>query len=297
MEPVYIWLYNHSHSYVLFRMIIWGSAIWLLLRTFRRLQVNMDVAIAFFSMASLIWFSYARVSLSFALMFFGLALISTKSKTLFSNIFGLLLVWASFYFHKSAPFGMAIVLFSLVISIVRSKYVPVLLLLFVIVAISIYTQNIGGLFESFTEVDNESLSNYASAGSYYVGDNEGSRLSLFAAAGLLRVIEVLVFVLDAILSMMLIMRYGDKEMPYSIRCFTLSVLLIFVTSAVIGIASNEFLGTVHIRLLRFCIIPAIVVFTYSYQNGYFRKFCSFLFYFCCLSSFAHVLYSWYCTIG
>ena len=52
MEPVYLWLYTHSHSYLLFRIIVWGSAVFLLLRAFKRLQINNDVAIAFFSMAS-----------------------------------------------------------------------------------------------------------------------------------------------------------------------------------------------------------------------------------------------------
>lgn len=296
MESVYIWLLKHSTTYLLFRTIVWGGSLLLLLCTFKRVKIDFDVALALFSMVSLLWFSYARVTLSFALMFFGLALISDRRSSILVKLLGVVFLWVSVYFHKSAPFGIAMILFSLIVSVVRTKAMPFLMILFVVIASLSYSFNFGGFLESLTYVDNETLSGYASAGGYYVDNGEGRSFSLNNAANLLKLIEMLVYVLEAVLSLMLVVRLKTSEIPFNIRCFAMVVLLIFMTSTFIGVISNEFMGVVHTRLLRFCIIPSVIVYTYTYQNGYFRKFCIYVFYFCCFSTFAHVLYSLYCTL-
>lgn len=70
-------------NYFLWRLVVWGLATILIIKIFKRVDINQDLAVSFFLMIWILWFSYARVSLAMAMVFFGLALVS-KSHSSFS---------------------------------------------------------------------------------------------------------------------------------------------------------------------------------------------------------------------
>ena len=90
-------------NYFLWRLIVWGFATILIANTFKMVRVNQDLAVCFFLMIWILWFSYARVSLSMAMAFFGLAIISNSQSSLFSWLYGLVFISASLFLSTDKP--------------------------------------------------------------------------------------------------------------------------------------------------------------------------------------------------
>ena len=68
MEDVYIWLMEVLPSYLLFRFIVWGGALLLLLKSVSNFEINKKLFLFLFCSIFLIWFTYARASLGMAMM-------------------------------------------------------------------------------------------------------------------------------------------------------------------------------------------------------------------------------------
>lgn len=119
-EPLYGWLYStFSFSYTAWRFVVWGGALFLLFRAYKRCSENYDLCLFFFGALYVHWFSYARASLAMSFILFGLAFLSMAktNATMFSRINSCLLGLASlvvaFFFHKSALLGIGAAVASL----------------------------------------------------------------------------------------------------------------------------------------------------------------------------------------
>lgn len=112
MEDVYIWIVGHIDSYTLFRLVVWGSAIWLCSLIPNRVGVNRNLFIAILALCFITKIGYARASLAMAMMFCGLA-IYLNQKSVKQWTLGVALIAASFFFHKSAFFGIAMIILAL----------------------------------------------------------------------------------------------------------------------------------------------------------------------------------------
>lgn len=109
LEDGYIPILQISWTYTVFRILIWGSALGLVLFTFRRLGISVNTGLFFFSFLFVHIFSYARASLAMAIVITGYSfLIGSTQKDSKINIFRWLLAFAILYisllFHKSIGF-------------------------------------------------------------------------------------------------------------------------------------------------------------------------------------------------
>ena len=116
MEDVYIYIIrNIASNYLMFRIIVWGGATYLLFQAYKYTNIDARLAMLTFSLLFLPRFSYARASLAMAMSYLGLSLIITEKKKR-NLILGSILLFGSFFFHKSALFGIAVVLLTIFVS-------------------------------------------------------------------------------------------------------------------------------------------------------------------------------------
>ena len=111
LETVYGYLATFAPTYLLFRIFIWGGVIFFVYKINKLiipLGYNKEF-IYFFVTLCLMMFSYARVSLSMAIIYYCLAYFCIKPhRNIKNNIFLLIIFFASAYFHKSALFGISV---------------------------------------------------------------------------------------------------------------------------------------------------------------------------------------------
>lgn len=114
-ESVYVWIINNvATSYFMFRFLVWGGALTLLLLAYKRIGLSFDLALFYFGALYLPLFSYARASLAMAILIFGMSLFYVplgKSKII-SFVLGFVVISSSFFFHRSAIIGIFAVLMS-----------------------------------------------------------------------------------------------------------------------------------------------------------------------------------------
>ena len=103
-DPIYKYISSVCFgSYIIFRFIIWGGALYLVYRTSVRLKLNRNKFIYIFAVFFLLTFSYARVSLAMALYYYGLSLLiisdrrSKLSRIMYVGIIFIIAFWA----HRS----------------------------------------------------------------------------------------------------------------------------------------------------------------------------------------------------
>ncbi len=112
LEDVYTLIADISPNYLVFRTIIWGSAVYLLCLLFRHVRVRGDLLLALFCAIWLIDFGTGRVVVAYTMMYLGGAILMKPIKgkmLLFSWILGFTLLCSSLFFHKTALFGVALV--------------------------------------------------------------------------------------------------------------------------------------------------------------------------------------------
>lgn len=103
-DPLYYYIGEISFgSYTIFRLLIWGTALYLLKRTVDRFDISYNVAAYIFTIFFLLTFSYARVSLGMAMYFYGLSFLikPNQENRFWSIVWGLIFVGCSYYGHRS----------------------------------------------------------------------------------------------------------------------------------------------------------------------------------------------------
>lgn len=103
-DPLYTYLRAVSFdSYTIFRLIIWGSALYLFKKTIDRFEISRNIAIYIFTIFFLLTFSYARVSLGMAMYFYGLSFIIKPNQynRFWSIVIGLVFIGCSYFGHRS----------------------------------------------------------------------------------------------------------------------------------------------------------------------------------------------------
>lgn len=116
-EGVYVWLVNHiTHTYLVWRLIIWGSTTYVTLIAFRRLSIPAVPAYAAITVFFLSTLYVMRGNLGVAIMFYGLTLLFVPfhGKKHLSYVLGVLLIGVSYFFHKSMILSLVLLLVALI---------------------------------------------------------------------------------------------------------------------------------------------------------------------------------------
>lgn len=305
VEEVYMWIANHlaPYDYLRFRLIVWGSALTMLLYTLKRLPINFNLTLAIFASSWIIWFSYGRVSLAMAFAFLGVSLLykplslnmkerNTKHIYKFlsfavSAIIGCTLIYYAYYFHRSSIFIIAIIPMAVLFGLFskRAMFVTIAFILLVLVS---YQEEIKALLQYATVMAND-FNSSMERGQMYM-----ERQERFQGTGYMlgQILEKIPYYMLAISSLQL----WNAKYPAEIKVF-MRILIIIVSSATaLPVMSALNMQILYDRFLKFSIIPATIVLSYFLSNQVFPKWHKAVFYLALLSTAYQLLYIWYCSL-
>lgn len=279
-------------NYFLWRLVVWGLPTILIVKTFKRVEINHDLAVCFFLMIWLLWFSYARVSLAMAMVFFGLALVSKSPSSFFSLLFGLSFILSSLFFHKSAGFIVCIAFLALLVPNKWNKKWILLLLCFPLLVYwaSTYLSSflIGDLSSS-----NDEINSYIERGQDYMNDDSYIEGFGYFLGQLLERVPYYMLCLSSLK----ILIYKTYSIPNKSVVVFMKVLVLLVTVASVfafDISINTQL--IYERFMRFSFIPSCVLLTYFWTNRIYPKWHKWTFNIAWIGSLYQIVYMLYCSI-
>lgn len=103
MEDVYYWFIKVlPPNYYVWRCVVWGIATILMIATIKRLQIECRTSICVMALFYVMTLSIMRGNLGISILFYGFSFwVRPTRRVLVSYLFGLLLICASWFFHRS----------------------------------------------------------------------------------------------------------------------------------------------------------------------------------------------------
>lgn len=284
MEPIYNFVGGLCPNYIVFRLIIWGTAFLLFYRTIRTLPINKDVALFFFCSIFLIWFSYARVSLAMATMFYGYAKLATAENRFgLRGIVGISLICISFFLHKSSIIAIIALLISEVLRRFNKKFVIWFFILLFPIGVYILTSRFSGIVEYLVGGEGSMLNEYAISGNKYLeSDVHNAGIGTYIQSFL----ENFPYYLLALMSIKALSRYR-QTIPHSIQLFMVVLILLILIASLFAFDLGLNTSAVYVRMMRYLQIPACILLTYFHTHRYFPK----LTHYTCVIFIASTVYS------
>ena len=114
MEPIYNVIASLvNYNYFLFRVIVWGSGLFLFVQTVKRFGLDPNKTVFVLYVMFITIYDYARASLAMSIYFYGVSFLCVpiKSRKLVSYIVGCLIIAISIVFHRSMLFPTLITAF------------------------------------------------------------------------------------------------------------------------------------------------------------------------------------------
>lgn len=267
LENVYEWIIqNISPNYLLFRLVVWGSAMYLFVKTANNLSVSKELVLLLFSIIYIIWFAYARVSLAMAMAFYGYSLIIKKNHNFRSALLGIVILLSSYFFHKSATFAIGVVALAMLLKRYPRYTIWILLIAF---PLAIVYAKIGVARFIMSDIggDGEIASYMATGQSYMEYDGEIRGIGAFLHS----LFERIPYYLTACLGFGII-RQKKIIIPNDIKAFIVLQILLVLISSIFAFNLGVNTSTIYVRFLRFAAIPTTIVMAYLYQSGYRNKY-------------------------
>lgn len=269
LEDIYYWIIQQaSPNYLVFRLIVWGGSLLLFIHLVKRLSVPTDLALFLFSTIYIIWFSYARVTLSMVLVYYGLSLFYKPYKSkLLSWVIGIAAIGVSFFFHKTALFAIAISVLVVVSNKHERKFMLASLVLFPLLII--IAQNYLGDFimQDIDAEDGAASANFA-AGQRYLEETKGLRGPGYLIQAFLERTPYFILVYIAF-------RYVRSKYymtcPSDIRAFMRLLFYIVVVASLFSFDLSANTRVIFVRFLRFAAIPAVVVLAHFLNVRFYPK--------------------------
>lgn len=284
-EPVYVFLAKYSPTYFIFRVIVWGGAAFLALLTLRLSKVDFALALFFFLIRNFIYFSYARASLSMAMMFCGLALFAKFwEKGYLWSFVGALLIVVSLNFHKSSIFGVSIILISILL-LRQNRFT--IIVSFILFPVLIYL--FSSVVESFLSMD---LSDYElgwDKAQYYGNFGVISRTNSLSQT----VIDTLwrfPFYIALAIYFLLVIHRKFERLPVVIKLFANSTALITIVAFLFLVVPNLLNFTLYYRFINYAMIPSIIFITYCFKHNLYTKLTRAFYYISLVSTSLRLLY-------
>lgn len=286
VEPVYSFLAQKTPTYTIWRAIVWGTSLLIVLFVFNKLEINNYYLFFTFVIIGLLDFSYGRFSLCLALIVLGYYLLSKKKQI----VFGFALFVVSFFFHKTAIFGVAIALVALVVPLNSFKH---LVLYSVFFGIASYLISVSlSYFMSFNADSDVMLGAVVWKGQMYL-ENE-DMLSGFG--GKLRdYLDKTPLYLSLILYLMMVVNKKITEIPKNIVSFGGWSALLIITASLFTLSTDFYTNVMYERFLQFSVIPTAVFIAYCYCNKLYPKYVKVILSMAIISSLYTLLYAYHCA--
>ena len=313
LEDVYYLIANYlSPNYLVFRAIIWGSALYLLCLMFKHVSVRGDLMLAIFCSIWLIDFGYGRVSLAYSMIYLGGSVLMKpiEGKRLLSILYGSVLLVLSLFFHKTAFFGVAMVVLAMFPRLLNKRTFILAIIMYPFVLLLVQL-----LLMQFldTAVDVSARNSSSAAGQTYLNEDSNDIGPAYLIYLVLRFIP---YYLIAWIGYKINAYHPEEEIPEipenpenlensedpedtpaevpaEVRFFSRLLFYIVAVSSIFlfDLGANTF--TLYVRFMLFGFIPAVGVLAWAWQN----KFCPRLTRFVFLAGLAGtsyaLLYSYY----
>lgn len=294
LEPIYTDIANIvGGSYLLFRLVIWGGSLLCISKTLSLVSIRKEYTLVVFAALFICMFSYARVSLSMALLFLGYALISNTTNVLsLKNVVAVALIASSFFFHKSAAFGIAMVVISYFLyDMSRKKMVMLCLIAPFAVTIISYSLN---TFLSYSISYDSNLFSERTIDTYLSSD------ASFSSAGIAQKIGDILYrchiYMILVLYIVLVWKNEFNVFPKGVKMLSTSFFIITVIASCFlfdygGISTY----TLYYRLLNFAMIPASVLVGHCLSEKIHDRLVHYILVVGITAAFYTMLYSLYCS--
>lgn len=294
MEDVYSWIaQNLAPNYLVFRAIIWGLCLFFIKLLFERLDIKKDLLWLMFSVFGAVWCSYARVSLAMCLMFYGLAVFFSPYKQKYlSYTIAITAIGVSYYFHKSALFGIILVILAAFIRKINRYTITLLILTvpFVLVGLKEFVFEI-----QYLDINdaNGSFSKSLNSAQRYMG-RDASIVGVGAL--LLKILERTAYILTGILALLMIVK--DKKINRSpvINAFLRLDIFMVLISCLFLFDLGIDTSIIAERFFRYLFIPTGILIAYFWQIRYRMRLTKISFVLAILYSSYALLYSLYMYI-
>lgn len=267
-------------TYFLFRLLVWGCATYFLYKTYYYADANNAFSFLVFALLFLPIFSYARVSLAMSLMYFGMSLIVAK-KRMIKTFLGILFLGSSFYFHKSALFGIGIVLLAMLLSErVGKKMILVIIATFPLLII-VATNFLSDFL--FLDADDFEFINVRSGQGYLMAEKVTRGLASQIIFLLMQATYYLIMI-----EYILIHFSGKYELlPHSIKTFATASFFTIIFASIFVFDIGFSTSIIYYRFIYFAMIPSAVFIAHCIKRKIFIKFTKIVL----IVGIAHVLFS------
>ncbi|MDY4526694.1 MAG: hypothetical protein SPE11_02100 [Parabacteroides sp.] len=285
LETVYVWIAMISPDYLIFRLIVFGGAFLFVYLIFKHLEVDQDLVWFFFGVLFLPLFAYARVSLAVVIMFYGAVLICKPfpyRKSL-SYLLGVFFIIVSVFFHKSAALGTLVVVFSL-ISPNANKNAWFYLLVGFVVAVVVMRIAVELVLGGALSGDED----MSSMGQHYLGQQSSGQTGLGSIVAY--TVEWTPYYMVAYLSFLI---QSEYEVPKHIEFVLKFDMYLVLMASIFGVDVGANTSLMHLRLLRFSLVPNAIVLAYAYQYGLFNKYVRIVFFLGLLCVIYRLTYTFY----
>ena len=291
LESVYGLIAAVSPNYLVFRAIIWGGALYLLCLMFKHVSVRGDLLLAIFGAIWLIDFGYGRVVLAYTMMYLGASILMkpVKDKMLLSLMLGGALLLLSLFFHKTAFFGVALIVLSLFPRLLNKRTFVLVMIMYPFVLLLVQL-----LLMQFmdTAVDAREHNSSSTAGQAYL--NEDTR-EIGPAYLLYLILRYVPYYMVAWIAYKINVYQPSLEAPESpeipedpedpnnpdsselpeapseVRFFSrLTVYCVLISTIFLfDLGANTF--TLYLRFLMYAFVPACVVLAWAWQNKFYPR--------------------------
>lgn len=297
LEDIYKWLINNiCFHYLVFRILIWGTAFLLLWKTARNLHINIDLVLLFLGCGWMTLFAYARVTLAMSILYYGFSLLYINNRnSILYHILGILLICGSFFFHKTALFGIAMILLGFIGSKVNSKFLVGILLLTPLL-IGIVSNYLFQFVISEFDSSNTLIQQSSAAGKEYLqNDSEDSGLGAMIRS----FFEYSSYYLMAFICLFSILSNRNKiHISNAIKTLSTICLLTIASASIFAFDLGLNTKVIYVRFLRFSVIPIILLMAYFYQNSCYKKTVKLIFIVtCCMTVYATLYTMYLCRVG
>lgn len=259
-EPVYRGIVKLvDKNYLLFRIIVWGSAFVMALTAFRRFDINVNTAVFFLIAVFLIKFNYGRATLGMASYYLGLSflIIPLKQSRFISLLLAAVFLLGAYEFHHSML--LLIVLTPMVLVPIDKPVVVVI----AIVALPVIASFINSNLFLIDRLENEYISD--KMGNYL--EREGGAANIF---GIIQsIMSYGAFIAPILIDSVAISR--NRKMIHTsvlkIYRIAISIALVAVSFLLMNLDSSLFVY----RILYMSFIPLSIITVYLFEHHFLSK--------------------------
>lgn len=254
-------------SYIVFRLIVWGGAIYYFNKTIKLYNLSSNLTCFVFAVMYLQTFSYPRASMAMALFFYGFSILVTAKRVRLKTIINSALYCALAYpFHRSIlPL---IALSPVALFKIKSKKPIVLIFILVPTIIGLISQFMTGFIGNGAS-GFDSTDSFAAAASFY--SNIGNETEFNWKFRLVKELRTSSFVVAYIYLLYKFYWKNDRQ-----REVYLDIQPLFLVLSGLILLSLAFLYIIPVgaayligeRYLNMVGIPIVILLSYAYKNGY-----------------------------